>query len=166
MKSLSCIFRRSALAAVGVLALGLTWTSAVFAASPVKIGFLVKQPEEPWFQLEWKFADQAAKELGFTLVKIGATDGEKVLSAIDNLAAGGAQGFVICTPDTRLGPGIVTKAKGANLKVIAVDDQFLGSDGQPMKDVHYLGISAGKIGEEVGKTLAAEMKKRNWSPAD
>ena len=135
-------------------------------AAPVKIGFLVKQPEEPWFQLEWKFADQAAKELGFTLVKIGATDGEKVLGAIDNLAAGGAQGFVICTPDTRLGPGIVAKAKAANLKLISVDDQFLGANGQPMKAVHHLGISAYKIGESVGATLAAEMKKRGWAAAD
>lgn len=135
-------------------------------SGPVKIGFLVKQPEEPWFQLEWKFADKAAKDFGFTLVKTGAQDGEKVLTAIDNLAAGGAQGFVICTPDTKLGPGIVAKAKAANLKLIAVDDQFIGSDGQPMKNVHYLGISAGKIGEEVGKTLAAEMKKRGWTPAD
>ncbi len=131
-------------------------------AGAVKIGFLVKQPEEPWFQLEWKFADKAAADLGFTLVKIGATDGEKVLTGIDNLAAGGAQGFVICTPDTRLGPGIVAKANAAGLKLIAVDDQFLGADGQPMKAVHYLGISASKIGEEVGRTLAAEMKKRGW----
>ena len=132
----------------------------------VKIGFLVKQPEEPWFQLEWKFADQAAKELGFTLVKIGATDGEKVLAAIDNLAAGGAQGFVICTPDTKLGPAIVNKANQAKLKLIAVDDQFIGADGQPMKNVHYLGISARKIGESVGQTLAAEMKKRGLNPAE
>jgi L-arabinose transport system substrate-binding protein len=132
----------------------------------VKIGFLVKQPEEPWFQLEWKFADQAAKELGFTLVKIGATDGEKVLAAIDNLAAGGAQGLVICTPDTKLGPAIVNKAKGANLKLIAVDDQFIGVDGQPMKNVHYLGISARKIGEDVGRTLAEEMKKRGFKPEE
>ena len=135
-------------------------------ANAVKIGFLVKQPDEPWFQLEWKFADQAAKELGFSLVKIGATDGEKVLSAIDNLAAGGAQGLVICTPDTRLGPGIVAKALGAKLKLIAVDDQFLGADGKPMANVHYLGISAAKIGDEVGRTLAAEMKKRGWTAAD
>src|SRR5580765_9065168 len=54
-------------------------------AADVKIGFVVKQPEEPWFQDEWKFADIAAKEKGFTLVKIGAADGEKVQSAIDNL---------------------------------------------------------------------------------
>jgi len=135
------------------------------ASGPIRLGFLVKQPEEPWFQLEWRFADQAAKELGFTLVKIGATDGEKVLAAIDNMAAGGAQGLVICTPDTRLGPAIVAKAGAANLKLISVDDQFVGSDGQPMKQVHHLRISARKIGESVGQTLTAEMKKRGWTPA-
>ncbi len=70
----------------------------------MKIGFIVKQPEEPWFQDEWKFADQAGKEKGFTVVKIGAEDGEKVQSAIDNLGAQGAQGFIICTPDVKLGP--------------------------------------------------------------
>ena len=141
-------------------------TTAAESPKAVKIGFLVKQAEEPWFQLEWKFADQAAKDLGFTLVKIGATDGEKVLAAIDNLAAGGAQGFVICTPDTRLGPGIVAKTKATGLKMISVDDQFIGADGKPMTNVHYLGISAGKIGEKVGETLAAEMKKRGWSADD
>ena len=149
----------------GLAALALL-TLAVHAAPAIKIGFLVKQPEEPWFQLEWKFADQAAKEFGFTLVKIGATDGEKVLAAIDNLAAGGAQGLVICTPDTHLGPGIVAKARAAGLKLITVDDQFVGANGQPMTKVHYLGISAGKIGAEVGKTLVAEMKKRGWTAAD
>jgi L-arabinose transport system substrate-binding protein len=140
--------------------------SASAAAPAVKIGFLVKQPEEPWFQLEWKFADQAAKELGFTLVKIGATDGEKVLNGMDNLAAGGAQGLVICTPDTRLGPGIVAKARANNLKLISVDDQFMGANGKPLANVHHLGISAYKIGENVGQTLAAEMKKRGWTAAD
>jgi L-arabinose transport system substrate-binding protein len=88
-----------------------------------------------------------------------------VLAAIDNLAAAGAQGLVICTPDTRLGPGMA-KARAAKLKVIAVDDQFIGAGGKPMTNVHYPGISARKIGEEVGRTLAAEMKKRGWSPAD
>lgn len=128
----------------------------------IKLGFVVKQPEEPWFQLEWKFADEAAKKDGCEVVKIGAPDGEKVLAAIDNLAAGGAQGFVICTPDTHLGPAIVARANSHNLKLIAVDDQFLGPDGKPMANVHYLGISARKIGEMVGQALFDEMKKRNW----
>ncbi len=145
-------------------------TAAPAAKAPapgaIRIGFLVKQPEEPWFQLEWKFADRAAKDLGFTLIKTGAADGEKVLAAIDNLAANGAQGFVICTPDTRLGPAIVAKAKAAGLKLLAVDDRFVGPDGQPMAQVHYLGISARKIGESVGQTLAAEMQRRGWPAAE
>lgn len=135
-------------------------------AGPIKIGFYVKQPEEPWFQLEWKFAEQAAKDLGFTLIKVGGNDGNKLLTAIDSFAANGAQGFVVCTPDTKLGPAIVSRAKAANLKLIAVDDQFIGADGQPMKNVHYLGISARKIGEAVGQLLAEEHKRRGWTPAD
>lgn len=132
----------------------------------VKIGFIVKQPEEPWFQLEWQFADEAAKQHGFELLKIAGPDGEKVLAAIDSLAANGAKGFVICTPDVKLGPGIAAKAKANNLKLIAVDDRFMGSDGAPMEQVHYLGISARKIGNLVGETLTAEFVKRGWKPEE
>jgi L-arabinose transport system substrate-binding protein len=132
----------------------------------IKLGFIVKQPEEPWFQLEWKFAEEAGAKDGFELVKIGAPDGEKALAAIDNLAAGGAKGFVICTPDVKLGPAIAAKAKSNNLKFITVDDQFVGADGKYMTDVHHLGISARKIGEDVGKTLYDQMTKRSWKPED
>jgi L-arabinose transport system substrate-binding protein len=133
------------------------------SGNKIKVGFLVKQPEEPWFQNEWKFAQQAADKDGFELIKIGATDGEKVLAAIDNLAAQSAGGFVICTPDVRLGPAIVAKAKAQNLKLMSVDDQFIGADGKPMAEVHHLGISAKDIGQAVGKELYAEMQKRKWN---
>lgn len=129
----------------------------------LKLGFIVKQPDEPWFQLEWKFAEEASKKYGFDLIKIAATDGEKVLSAIDNLAANGASGFVICTPDVRLGPAIKMKAQSAGLKMISVDDQFIGADGKAMTEVAYLGISAREIGKSVGTNLYGEMKKRNWN---
>jgi len=132
----------------------------------VKIGFLVKMPEEPWFQTEWKFADLAGKEQGFSVIKIGTPDGEKVLAAMDNLAAQGAKGFVICTPDPKLGPAIAAKAKALGLKVLAVDDRFMTADGKPMEAVPYLGISAGKIGESVGNACAAEFKARGWKAAD
>ncbi len=135
-------------------------------AADIKIGFIVKQPEEPWFQDEWKFADQAATEKGFTLVKIGAEDGEKVMSAIDNLAAQGAQGFIVCTPDVKLGPGVVAKAMANDLKLMTVDDRLVGADGNPLEDVVHMGISATKIGETVGQALADEIKKRGWDMKD
>jgi L-arabinose transport system substrate-binding protein len=153
---------------VGMLALTLFASSLSFAAGTQesqgaeKIGFLVKMPEQTWFQLEWRFAEEAGKEFGFEVIKIGTQDGEKVLAAIDNLAAQKAKGFVICTPDTKLGPAIMAKANSYKMKVIAVDDRFVKADGSPMTEVAYLGISATKIGETVGATLWKEFKARGW----
>lgn len=139
---------------------------AVLAApEKVKIGFLVKMPEELWFQNEWKFAQQAADKYGFELIKIGTPDGPTTLTAIDNLAAQGAQGFIICTPDPLLGPAIMSKANSYGMKVLAVDDQFVGPDGEFM-DVHYMGISARKIGEMVGHALYEEFLNRGWNVED
>ncbi len=127
----------------------------------IRIGFLVKNPEERWFQDEWRFARKCAAQYGFEVIAIGAVDGEKVLAAIDNLAAQGADGFVICTPDVRLGPAIMARAQSHGMKVFAVDDQFVGADGEFM-DVPYMGISARAIGEMAGNALYEEFVKRGW----
>ena len=129
---------------------------------PVKIGYLLKRPEEIWFQNEWKGAQICADRYGFDLIKIGITDGEKTLAAIDNLAAQGVQGFVICTPDVRLGPAITAKARSYGMKVVAVDDQLIDAVGKPM-DVPFLGMDAREIGRIVGKSLYEEFLKRGWS---
>ncbi len=144
------------------LGIGLALSSALVQASDIKIGFIVKQPEEPWFQDEWRFADIAAKEKGFTLVKIGAEDGEKVMSAIDNLGAQGAQGFMLCTPDVKLGPGLVARARANDLKMMTVDDRLVDGQNQPIESVPHMGISATKIGEQVGASMLEEIKKRQW----
>lgn len=133
---------------------------------PVKIAFIVKQPEEPWFQLEQRFAREAAKADGFELLELAGQDGEKVLSLIDNLGVKAVKGLVICTPDVRLGPAIMQRATQHGIKVIAVDDRFIGNDGKPMADVHYLGIAADEIGKDVGKALYTEMQSRKWTPID
>jgi L-arabinose transport system substrate-binding protein len=133
--------------------------------SHVVIGFIVKMPDQPWFQNEWKFAQQAADKDGFTLVKLGGTDGEQALSQIDNLSAQGAQGIIICTPDVRLGPAIVSRADKYGMKVFSVDDRFIDSSGNPM-DEHHMGISARAIGQMVGDALWDEMQKRGWNPAE
>lgn len=131
-------------------------------AEDVKIGFLVKQPEETWFQDEWKFAEEAADEYGFEVIKLGAEDGEVTLGAIDNIATQGAQGFIICTPDVRLGPAIVARAEQHGMKVMSVDDRFVDSDGEFMEDVPHMGISAYEIGQIVGDALYEEMQNRDW----
>ncbi|WP_373101278.1 MULTISPECIES: arabinose ABC transporter substrate-binding protein [Pasteurellaceae] len=141
----------------------------VYSSSPdtIKLGYLVKQPEEPWFQTEWAFADKAAKDIGnVQIIKIAVPDGEKTLNAIDNLAASGAKGFVICTPDPRLGPAIMAKARAYDLKVIAVDDQFLNAAGEPMTEVPLIMMAATEIGERQGQELYKEMQQRGWDVKD
>jgi len=157
LRSLCC-------AAVAVSALSLS--GLLLAAEEVKIGFLVKQAEEPWFQTEWAFAEKAGKEHGFTVIKIAVPDGEKTLAAIDSLAANGAKGFVICPPDVSLGPAIVAKARANGLKVIAVDDRFIDAKGNFMEDVPYLGMAAFEVGQKQGAAMAAEAKKRGWDWKD
>lgn len=131
----------------------------------VKIAFIVKQPEEDWFQREWKFADEAAAKDGFELIKLPATEGDKVIAVINNAAAQGAQGLVICSPDVKLGPAIVEQTKKSNMKLLTVDDQLVGPDGKFL-DVPHVGISAAKIGNMVGDSLMAEMKRRGWKPEE
>ncbi len=136
------------------------------AADPVKIGFLVKQAEEPWFQDEWRFAETAAKEKGFTLVKIGIPNGEKMMAAMDNLAAQKVQGFVICAPDVKLGVAVERAAKRLGLKVMSVDDQLVDGAGKPIAGIPHMGISAYEIGKQVGQGLAEEIKARGWTLAE
>jgi L-arabinose transport system substrate-binding protein len=146
-------------AAVGVLC-------ACSSSDRPKIGFLVKMPEQGWFINEQKAAVEAGHQMGFDVVGIGVQDGERVLSAIDNLAAQGAQGFVICAPDVRLGPAILARANALGLKFVTVDDQLRGPDGTVIQSVPHLGISATKIGIQVGSTLIQEMKRRGWTAAE
>ncbi|WP_421850906.1 arabinose ABC transporter substrate-binding protein [Marinomonas sp.] len=151
--------------ATGVSMLMGGMVSSASAAEKIKIGYIVKQPEASWFQDEWKFADKAAAEAGFEVVKIGASDGEQLMAAIGNLSAQGAEGFVVCTPDVNLGPAIVARSKAAGLKVMTVDDRLIDSDGKPIDSVPHMGISARKIGNDVGKAIAAEVKARGWNMA-
>lgn len=150
------------------LILPLAWALpfALQAAEPVKIGFLVKQAEEPWFQDEWRFAEQAARDKGFTLVKIGIPSGEKMMAAIDNLAAQKAVGFVICAPDVKLGMAVNRAAKRHRLKAMSVDDQLVDGAGKPIADIPHMGISGYEIGRQVGQGLLAEIKARGWKPEE
>ena len=128
----------------------------------VRIGFIVKQPEEQWFQNEWKYAGQAAHDRGFTLIRIGAADGDRVLTAIDNLAAKDAKGFVICAPDPRLGTAIQERARVNDLKVMSVDDRLIGPRGQPIESIPHVGISARAIGRMAGAAALDEARRRGW----
>ncbi|MFC0266896.1 arabinose ABC transporter substrate-binding protein [Kushneria aurantia] len=151
-----------AAAALTLAPLGSVWASD----QNVKMGFIVKKPEQAWFINEQRAATEMGEQMGFTVVRLAGEDGQQVLSAIDNLHSQGAQGFIICPPDVRLGPAILNRAKQYGMKVLTVDDQFVGADGKPMTEVPHLGMSGYKIGRQVGDAIAAEMQARGWNPED
>ena len=168
--------RRGFLTILGLATLALTGcpsNNSTTGAAPaagggekVKLGFVVKSATEPWFQSEWKFAQQAADRYGFELIKQPAIDAEEVDRTLNNLANQGAKGVVICAADTKLGPAIVAKCKEKNLKLFTVDDRLIDADGMPLADVPYLGISAKEIGKTVGQAIVDEAKKRGWNLAE
>ena len=161
-------FRRLTLSAMAAAALAAPFAMqlSAHADAPLKVGFLVKMPEQAWFINEQKAASALGQKDGFSVVNIGTPDGEKVLSAIDNLGAQGAKGFVICAPDVRLGPAIQARAKRYNMKFVTVDDQLVDSTGKPLPNVPHLGMSAFKIGNQVGTAISEEMKRRGWKPEE
>ncbi|TGR16758.1 arabinose ABC transporter substrate-binding protein, partial [Mesorhizobium sp. M1C.F.Ca.ET.196.01.1.1] len=76
--------------AAATLAAPFAMQLSAHADQPLKVGFLVKMPEQAWFINEQKAATALGQKDGFSVVNIGTPDGEKVLSAIDNLGAQGA----------------------------------------------------------------------------
>lgn len=160
--------RRLTLTAIAAAAIAAPFAAqlSAHADQPLKVGFLVKMPEQAWFINEQKAATALGQKDGFSVVNIGTPDGEKVLSAIDNLGAQGAKGFVICAPDVRLGPAIQARAKRYNMKFVTVDDQLVDSSGKPLANVPHLGMSAFKIGNQVGQAISDEMKRRGWKPEE
>lgn len=60
----------------------------------------------------------------------------------------------------------MAKARGYDMKVIAVDDQFVNAKGQPMEIVPLVMMAASKIGERRGQELYKEMQKRGWDVKD
>ncbi len=135
-------------------------------AKRIKIGFINPNVTEPWFREEHRFAQTAADELGFDLVKLTAKDGDVLMADIDNLGTQGAQGVIICAPDVKLGPAIVARCKAQGLKLMTVDDQLTDADGKILKDVPHMGIAAYDIGLMVGEALWTEMQRRGWKIED
>ena len=157
---------RRIMLAASVAASGSAVAGCVPRLRDVRIGFIVKMPQEQWFQDEWRFARAAARDIGFSLIEIGAEDGDRVLSALNTLYARYASGFVICAPDPRLGPAIANFAQDTGMKAMSVDDRLSSAGGAPIAGIPHVGISALAIGELAGTAAAVEARRRDWSPAN
>jgi len=138
------------------LTAALTATCVLGASMPVipasaqnlKIGYINKMGDHPWFTAEV----EGAKDVQF--------DANLTITTLDTMIGDGVAGIAIVVPDRGIGPTVAAKAASAGIPIIAVDDDFTFADGTP---VPYVGMNARNIGEKVGEELAKIYKAEGWA---
>ena len=148
------------LTALAAFAAGLAWTGAA-GADDIKIGYINKMGDHPWFVAEVAGAKKAAEEAGATFVSQDVQfDANLTVTTFDTMVGDGVKGIAIVVPDKALGPVIAQKAKAAGIPLVAVDDDIYYEDGS---QVPYVGMNAFNIGVRVGEELAALYKSDGWA---
>lgn len=143
------------------LALVLTAVTGPALAEDIKIGFINKMGDHPWFVAEVAGAKAKAEELGASFVSQDVQfDANLTITTLDTMIGDGVDGIAIVVPDKALGPVVAAKAKEAGIPLIAVDDDITFEDGSP---VPYVGMNAKNIGVAVGTQLAAIYNAEGWA---
>ena len=134
--------------------------TAAARADEVKLGYINKMGDHPWFVAEIAGAKAEAANQG---AKISTQDvqfnADLTLTTLDAMIGDGVQGVAIVVPDRALGPVVAEKAAKANVKLIAVDDDIKGPNDSV---VPYIGMNAGEIGAQVGREEARIYKELKW----
>lgn len=131
------------------------------AAADVKIGYINKMGDHPWFVAEVAGAKAAAEAAGAPFVSQDVQfNADLTVTTFDTMVGDGVTGIAIVVPDKGLGPVIAEKAKKAGIKLVAVDDDIYFEDGT---QVPYVGMNAKNIGTRVGEKLAELYKAENWA---
>jgi L-arabinose transport system substrate-binding protein len=129
-------------------------------ADELKIGYINKMGEHPWFVSEVGGAKLEAGKLG---VAISTQDvqfnADLTLTTFDTMVGDGVKGIAIVVPDRALGPVVAEKAAKAGIRLIAVDDDIYTQD---KKMVPYIGMNATDIGRRVGAEEARIYKQLGW----
>ncbi len=131
------------------------------AADAIKIGYINKMGDHPWFVAEVAGAKAAAAAYGASFQSQDVQfNADLAITTFDTMLGDGVKGIAIVVPDKGLGPVIAEKAKKAGIKLVAVDDDIYFQDG---KQVPYVGMNAHNIGTRVGEELAKLYKSEGWA---
>ena len=129
-------------------------------AEDIKIGYINKMGDHPWFVAEVAGAAEAAQEGGAEFVSQDVQfNADLTITTLDTMIGDGVDGIAIVVPDRALGPVVAARAAEAGVPLVAVDDDITDEDGNP---VPYVGLNAFAIGERVGEELANFYKEMGW----
>ncbi len=122
------------------------------------IAGIYKAGDQTWFIDEGKAAEAAAKKAGADkFIYIDAKmDPSIYLSALENVIAQKVDGVLVCIPDQNMSELTLEKLNEAGIPVVAADDPLQDQAGN--KIAPWVGISAYKIGRDVGEWVVAHIK--------
>lgn len=130
-------------------------------ADDLKIGYINKMGDHPWFVAEVAGAAAAAEKGGAEFVSQDVQfNADLTITTLDTMIGDGVDGIAIVVPDRALGPVVAARAKEAGIPLIAVDDDITYEDGSP---VPYVGMNAHNIGLSVGRALAEIYTAEGWA---
>jgi len=127
------------LGGIATIALLASLTAAA-RADELKLGYINKMGEHPWFVAEVAGAKAEAGKLGVGFMSQDVHfDANLALTTFDTMVGDGVKAIAIVVPDKALGPVVAEKAQKAGILLIAVDDDIYTSD---KKMVPYVGMNA------------------------
>lgn len=149
---------------VALASLALAAAGQAANADDIKMGYINKMGEHPWFVSEVGGAKAEAGKLGVNLMTQDVQfDANLALTTFDTMVGDGVKAIAIVVPDKALGPVVAEKAEKAGIRLIAVDDDIYTSD---KKMVPYVGMNAETIGRQVGSELAKIYKLEGWDKSN
>ena len=120
---------------------------------------IYKSGDQEWFLNEGEAARKTVEEAGGEYFYVDvALEGQKMLDAIDQAYANGADGIVTCTPDQTMSQNIVDKCNEYGIAVVACDDA-LEVNGE--KIAPWVGIAGYDIGSSCAQWLCDYIEKNN-----
>jgi L-arabinose transport system substrate-binding protein len=147
------------LGGIATIALLASFTAAA-RADELKLGYINKMGEHPWFVAEVAGAKAEAGKLGVGFMSQDVHfDANLALTTFDTMVGDGVKAIAIVVPDKALGPVVAEKAQKAGILLIAVDDDIYTSD---KKMVPYVGMNAEDIGRQAGAEDARIYKAEGW----
>jgi L-arabinose transport system substrate-binding protein len=151
----------AAIAAIALLLSACGSSNAAATPQTIKVAFLTKHLDNPWFVTETGGAKEQAAKLGVKLtVQDLQFDANLALTAVDTVIGAGTKGIIIVVPDQKIGPSVIAKAKAAHIPIMAVDDTIKDADGNPAP---FVGFDAPKLGDQVGAAVADLYTKAGWA---
>jgi L-arabinose transport system substrate-binding protein len=133
---------------------------AAARADEVKLGYINKMGDHPWFVAEVAGAKaEAAKQGASISTQDVQFNADLTLTTLDTMIGDGIKGIAIVVPDRALGPVVAEKSQKAGVKLIAVDDDIKGPGDTP---VPYIGMNAQDIGVQVGREEARLYRELGW----